>query len=83
MQRRSFSDVPCSIARSLDVFGDWWNPLIVRECLYGVRKFDELQSWLGIGRNILARRLETLVGAGVLEKRAYESRPPRFEYHLG
>lgn len=82
MERKSFADVPCSIARSLDVFGDWWNPLIIRECLYGVTRFDDLHDWLGIGRNILTKRLDALITAGVLEKRAYSERPPRFEYLL-
>ncbi len=82
MERTSFSADPCSIARSLDVLGDWWNPLILRECLYGVHRFDELQRWLGIGRNILTRRLALLVEQGVLEKRKYRERPDRYEYHL-
>lgn len=82
MERTSFGTAPCSIARSLDVLGDWWNPLLLRECLYGVRRFDELQRWLGIGRNILTRRLTLLVDQGLLERRRYSERPPRFEYHL-
>jgi DNA-binding HxlR family transcriptional regulator len=82
MERTSFATAPCSIARSLDVLGDWWNPLILRECLYGVRRFDELQRWLGVGRNILTGRLALLVKHGLLEKRCYTERPPRFEYHL-
>lgn len=82
MERRSFNRAHCSIARSLDVLGDWWTPLIIRECLYGVNRFDEMQRWLGIGRNILARRLALLVGQGLLEKHAYQNRPPRFEYRL-
>lgn len=82
MERKSFAEAPCSIARSLDILGDWWNPLIIRECLYGSHRFDELQHWLGIGRNILTRRLEVLTAAGLLERRQYETRPPRFDYHL-
>ena len=82
MERKQFDKAPCSIARSLDVVGDWWTPLIVRECLYGMRRFDQMQRWLGIGRNILTRRLSALVEAGVLEKRRYQERPPRYEYHL-
>jgi DNA-binding HxlR family transcriptional regulator len=82
MERKSFEKSPCSIARSLDVLGDWWTPLILRECLYGVHRFDEIQRWLGIGRNILTRRLSKLVEQGVLERRPYQERPPRYEYHL-
>lgn len=82
MERKFFSTAPCSIARSLDVLGDWWTPLIIRDCLYGVHRFAEFQRWLGIGRNILARRLVLLVERGILEKRKYGEGPNRFEYHL-
>ncbi|NNE17796.1 MAG: helix-turn-helix transcriptional regulator [Myxococcales bacterium] len=82
MERRSFENAHCSIARSMDVLGDWWNPLIIRECLYGVTRFDELQGWLNIGRNILAQRLAKLVDQGILERRLYQERPPRYEYQL-
>ena len=82
MERKTFDDKPCSIARSLDVLGDWWNPLIIRECLYGIHRFDEYQKWLGIGRNILTRRLKQLVNSGLLVKRKYQDNPPRYEYHL-
>lgn len=82
MERKSFADAHCSIARSLDVLGDWWNPLILRECHYGVHRFDGFLQWLGIGRNILTRRLKLLVEQGLLVKRPYQDNPPRFEYHL-
>ncbi|MEO1035372.1 MAG: helix-turn-helix domain-containing protein [Pseudomonadota bacterium] len=82
MKRASFADKPCSIARSLDVLGDWWNPLILRECLYGVTRFDEIQRWLGIGRNILTTRLSQLIDAGLLEKVPYSDTPRRYEYRL-
>jgi DNA-binding HxlR family transcriptional regulator len=82
MERKSFEQAPCSIARSVDVLGDWWAPLILRECLYGVNRFDEIQRWLGIGRNILTRRLSKLVEQGILERRRYQERPARHEYHL-
>ena len=82
MERKRFESAPCSIARSLDVLGDHWTPLILRECLYGVHRFDAIQRWLGIGRNILTRRLQSLEEQGVVERRQYEERPPRYEYHL-
>ena len=82
MERTKFANAPCSIARSLDVLGDWWTPLILRECLYGIHRFEEFQRWLGIGRNILARRLKLLVKEQLLEKRKYQDKPERFEYYL-
>ena len=82
MERKTFSSSPCSIARSLDVLGDWWNPLIIRECLYGVHRFDGYQKNLGIGRNILTRRLKQLVEEELLERRLYQENPQRYEYHL-
>ncbi|MEL6950025.1 MAG: helix-turn-helix domain-containing protein [Pseudomonadota bacterium] len=82
MKRKSFADSPCSIARTLDVLGDWWNPLILRESMYGIRRFDEIQSWLGIGRNILTQRLGLLVDEGFLERRRYQTAPDRYEYVL-
>ena len=82
MERKQFPKAPCSIARTLDVIGDWWTPLIIRECLYGIHRFDEFQWWLGIGRNILTRRLVLLVEHGVLERRLYQEKPKRYEYHL-
>ena len=82
MKRKSFAGSPCSIARTLDVLGDWWNPLILREAMYGIRRFDEIQSWLGIGRNILTQRLAGLVDEGLLEKRLYQHNPHRYEYVL-
>jgi len=82
MERTTFEHVPCPIARTLDMLGDWWAPLILRECLYGVHRFDQFQRWLGISRNILTRRLEKLVEDGLLERRPYQTNPVRHEYHL-
>lgn len=82
MKRKKFNTSPCPIARSLDVLGDWWKPLILRECLYGNTRFDDIQSWLGISRNILTRRLAELVEAGLLEKNAYQQNPKRYAYQL-
>ena len=82
MKRMSHADAICPIARSLDILGDWWNPLIIRECLYGVHRFEGFQRWLGIGRNILSNRLQQLLDAGILEAEAYQEKPRRLEYHL-
>jgi DNA-binding HxlR family transcriptional regulator len=72
----------CSIARTLDAIGDRWSLLIIRDAFYGVRRFDDFQKGLGVARNVLTDRLQKLVDRGVLERRQYEERPPRFEYRL-
>ena len=82
MERRSFSDVHCSVAQCLEVVGEWWSLLIVRDVFLGVTRFDEFQERLGISRNILDQRLSRLVEAGVLVKIAYSEHPPRFDYRL-
>ena len=80
--RSDYDNQVCSIARSLEVVGERWTILVLREVFLGVRRFDEIQNDLGIARNVLTSRLEKLVGEGVLEKRRYSERPPRFEYVL-
>jgi len=82
MKRTSLDHHPCSIARTLDVVGEWWTPLILRDVAYGVRRFGEIQEDLGISANVLADRLEVLVREGILEMRSYQERPPRHEYRL-
>jgi DNA-binding HxlR family transcriptional regulator len=72
----------CSIARTLEVAGEPWSPLIIRDVWVGVRRFDDIQRDLGISRKVLAERLKWLVGQGVLEPREYSLRPPRHEYLL-
>src|SRR3954466_13822696 len=72
----------CSIARTLEVIGDRWTLLILRDAFRGVRRFDDLQRDLGIARNILTDRLQKLVDHGVLMRRLYQERPPRYEYRL-
>jgi DNA-binding HxlR family transcriptional regulator len=80
MQRKSFGTMQCPIARSLERVGEWWSILILRDALRGVTRFDDFQSSLGIAPNMLARRLNALVEAGLLERRRYCERPPRDEY---
>jgi DNA-binding HxlR family transcriptional regulator len=80
MQHKSFRTMPCPIARSLERVGEWWSMLIMRDALHGLTRFDEFQLSLGIAPNMLARRLKALVEAGLLERRAYSIRPPRYEY---
>jgi DNA-binding HxlR family transcriptional regulator len=82
MRRTRFDDWPCPIARVTDLMGDWWTPLVMRQAFYGSRRFDEYAEALGIPRPVLAKRLTRLVEEGMLEKRQYEERPPRFEYRL-
>ncbi|MGK5558216.1 winged helix-turn-helix transcriptional regulator [Actinomadura kijaniata] len=82
MKRASFANWPCSIARTMDLLGDGWTPLVLREAYYGVRRFDEFQKGLGIARTTLSDRLRRLTEAGMLERRPYETRPVRHEYVL-
>lgn len=80
--KRGFLDWPCSVARAADVFGDSWTLLIIRDCMYGLTRFDEFQESLGIARNTLSARLSKLVARGVLTKQFYQDNPPRYEYLL-
>ncbi len=82
MQRTSFAEMHCSIGQSLERVGEWWTLLIVRDLHLGLHRFDDIAENLGISRNLLTRRLETLVDDGIVERRAYRDRPPRYEYHL-
>jgi DNA-binding HxlR family transcriptional regulator len=72
----------CSIARALEVIGEWWTMLILREAFLGTRRFHEFQRNLGIARNILSARLKKLVVRGILERRAGPAGSRRFEYRL-
>ncbi len=81
MQRTQFGDLACSIARTLDVFGEPWTPLILRDVWVGMSRFEQIQGDLGISRKVLTERLTYLVDQGVLERRPYDNRP-RYEYHL-
>ena len=82
MRRTRFDDWACPIARVTDLVGDWWTPLVMRQAFYGARRFDEYVEALGIPRPVLSKRLARLVDEGLLEKRRYEERPPRYEYRL-
>jgi DNA-binding HxlR family transcriptional regulator len=82
MQRKSFGKMACPIARSLERVGEWWSILIIRDALHGFTRFDEFQKSLNIAPNMLTRRLSALVDAGLLERRRYSKRPPRYEYIL-
>src|ERR1700750_170873 len=77
MQRKSFDRMSCPIARSLERVGEWWSILILRDALHGLTRFDQCQKRLGIAPNMLTRRLNALVDAGLLERRRYSERPAR------
>ncbi|HZO06966.1 MAG TPA: helix-turn-helix domain-containing protein [Solirubrobacterales bacterium] len=72
----------CSVAGALEVIGERWSLLIVRDVMNGHRRFGELQRSLGVARNVLSARLQRLVEEGILERRAYQESPPRHEYFL-
>lgn len=77
-----YADQTCSISRSLEVVGERWTLLVLRDVLLGRHRFDELVDSLGVTRTVLSRRLSHLVEEGVLERTAYQQRPARFAYHL-
>jgi DNA-binding HxlR family transcriptional regulator len=82
MRRKSFGNMKCPIARSLERVGEWWSILILRDAFHGLTRFDQFEESLGIAPNMLARRLKALVEAGLLERRRYSDKPPRDEYVL-
>lgn len=82
MQRTTFSTQHCSVARTLDIVGEWWTLLILRDIFYGVRRFDSLVEQLGISRKVLTHRLKRLTEANILRKVAYQHNPCRYEYRL-
>ena len=81
MRHKSFAGMHCPIARSLNVVGEWWTLLIVRDALDGARRFEDFRA-TGIADNILSTRLELLVREGIFERQAYQEHPPRHEYLL-
>jgi DNA-binding HxlR family transcriptional regulator len=82
MLNREYQGQNCSVARALEIVGERWTLLIIRDVLMGVRRFDQLQESLGIARNVLTERLTRLVDEGVLERVLYSERPERYEYQL-
>ncbi|MBK3581425.1 helix-turn-helix transcriptional regulator [Streptomyces sp. MBT65] len=77
---KDYATQECSIARALEVVGERWTLLVVRDALYGVRRYNDFLVHLGIPRAVLAARLQALTTAGILEKRRYQESPPRDEY---
>jgi DNA-binding HxlR family transcriptional regulator len=82
MERTSFAQMRCSLARGLELIGDWWSPLIIRDLFLDITRFDELIEDLGISRNLLTRRLKSLVANGIIERIAYQEHPVRYTYRL-
>lgn len=81
MQKANLAALPCSLARGLQIVGEWWTLLVLRDICFGVRRFEEIHDHLGIARNILAARLDTLAEHGMVERRRYRTHPDRYEYH--
>jgi DNA-binding HxlR family transcriptional regulator len=82
VRRTRFNDWPCPIARTTDLIGDWWTPLILREAFSGVRRFDDFQERLGVPRAVLTQRLNRLVDDGLLHRVPDDDRPSRHDYRL-
>jgi DNA-binding HxlR family transcriptional regulator len=82
VERKSFATMHCSVAQCLEVVGEWWSLLILRDVFMGVSRFDDFQARLGISRNILNQRLNHLVEAGVVERVPYSEHPLRHDYRL-
>ncbi|HEX3042823.1 MAG TPA: helix-turn-helix domain-containing protein [Solirubrobacterales bacterium] len=82
MLHRDYPGLDCSVAKALEVIGERWSLLIVRAVMHGNRRFGEMQESLGIARNVLSARLQRLVDEEILERRAYQESPPRYEYFL-
>jgi len=80
--RKNFDHLNDALADALGVVGEWWTPLVITSIAGGSHRFEEIQAGLGIARNILTDRLNTLVANEVVEKRQYSAKPKRFEYHL-
>lgn len=82
MKWSDLDDSWCPVARTLSIVGDRWTLLILRDCFLGRSKFEEFAESIGATRHVLSSRLKRLVATGILEKRAYQQRPVRYEYAL-
>lgn len=82
MRRTRFDQHQCPIARTADLLGDWWTPLVLRELLLGKCRFNDIQDALDINRSVLTQRLARLVDVGIVQRRRYCEHPPRDEYAL-
>jgi DNA-binding HxlR family transcriptional regulator len=82
MLNKEYAGQNCSIAGTLELIGERWTLLILRDAFHRVRRFEDFQRRLGIARNVLSNRLQTLVDAGIMERRLYQDHPARYEYRL-
>ena len=82
MRRTRFDDAPCPIARTTDLIGDWWTPLVMREAFRGARRFGDFVDALEIPKAVLSARLTRLVDEGLLDRVEYQQQPARYEYRL-
>ncbi len=82
MLRNDYEGQICSVAKTMELIGERWSVLIIRDVFQGRRRFSEMQKGMGIARNVLASRLQRLVDAGILERRLYSEQPERYEYFL-
>ena len=82
MRKRSFAEMNCAVAQALEIIGEWWTLLIVRDSFLGVRRFEDFVDRLGISRNVLTNRLDKLVDNGILERRTYDEGRGRHDYVL-
>lgn len=82
VHRTSLANIACSLARTFQVIGEWWTPLLLRDLFLGVTRFEDLRRDLGIASNVLTERLATLTEHGIVERRQYQANPARFEYLL-
>lgn len=82
MRNTSFGSMHCSLAQSLELIGDWWTPLVLRDLYLGLNRFDQFVTDLGISRNLLTDRLATLVDGGLVRRTPYQQNPVRYSYEL-
>jgi DNA-binding HxlR family transcriptional regulator len=80
MHKANLATLPCSLARSLQIIGEWWTLLVLRDICFGWNRFEAIHEHLGIARNILKARLDTLADHGMLDRRRYQRHPDRYEY---
>jgi DNA-binding HxlR family transcriptional regulator len=80
MHKANLATLPCSLARSLQIVGEWWTLLVLRDVCFGWNRFEAIHEHLGIARNILKARLDTLADHGMLDRRRYQRHPDRYEY---